>query len=67
MPRKRAAKKLRITYVKSSIGYSRQQKDTVRALGLTHLGQAVQQDDTPVLRGMLDKVRHLVQIEDDEA
>lgn len=67
MPRKRAAKKLRITYVKSAIGYSRQQKSTIRALGLTRLGQSVQQDDTPVLRGMVHRVRHLVQVEDSEA
>ena len=67
MPSKRVAKTLRITYVKSAIGYSQQQKRTIRALGLRHLGQSVQQDDTPVVRGMVDKVRHLVQVEDSEA
>ena len=67
MPRKRVAKTLRITYVKSAIGYSQQQKRTIRALGLTRLGQSVQHDDTPVVRGMVDKVRHLVQVEDSEA
>lgn len=67
MPRKRVTKKLRITYVKSSIGYAIDQKNTVRALGLKHLGEAVEQDDTPVVRGMIDKVRHLVQLEEIEA
>lgn len=67
MPRKRVAKTLRITYVKSAIGYSQQQKRTIRALGLRRLGQSVQHDDTPVVRGMVDKVRHLVQVEDSEA
>jgi large subunit ribosomal protein L30 len=55
--------KLRITWVKSSIGYSRQQKGTIRALGLRRLGDAVEQADTPVIWGMIDKVRHLVQVE----
>ncbi len=66
MPRKRTAKKLRVTYVKSAIGYSQQQKSTVRALGLTRLGQSRQLDDTPAVRGMVDKVRHLLQVEESE-
>ncbi len=56
--------KLRITWVKSSIGYSRRQKGTIRALGLRRLGDAVEQADTPVIRGMVDKVSHLVQVEE---
>jgi large subunit ribosomal protein L30 len=52
--------KLQITWVKSSIGYSQRQKDTVRALGLRRLGDVVEQADTPVIRGMVDKVSHLV-------
>jgi large subunit ribosomal protein L30 len=55
--------KLRITWVKSSIGYSRRQKGTIRALGLRNLGDVVEQDDTPVIRGMIDKVNHLLQVE----
>jgi large subunit ribosomal protein L30 len=55
--------RLRITWVKSSIGYSRQQKGTIRALGLRHLGDVVEQADTPVIRGMIDKISHLVQVE----
>jgi large subunit ribosomal protein L30 len=60
-------KKLRITWVKSSIGYSRRQKGTIRALGLRRLGDAVEQADTPVIRGMVDKVGHLVEVEEIEA
>ena len=56
--------KLRITWVKSSIGYSRRQKSTIRALGLRNLGDIVEQDDTPVIRGMIDKVNHLLQVEE---
>jgi large subunit ribosomal protein L30 len=57
-------KVLRITLVKSSIGYSQRHKATVRALGLRKLHQSVEQVDTPVLRGMLAKVNHLVSIEE---
>lgn len=60
-----ADKKLKITWVKSSIGYSERQKNTVRALGLRRLGQTVEHDDTPVIRGMVHKVAHLVQIEEE--
>jgi len=56
--------KLRITWVKSSIGYSRRQKGTIRAIGLRNLGDVVEQDDTPVMRGMIDKVNHLLQVEE---
>ena len=43
--------KLRITWVKSSIGYSRRQKGTIRALGFRRLGDVVEQADTPVIGG----------------
>ncbi len=56
--------RLRITWVKSSIGYSQRQKGTIRALGLRHLGDIVEQADTPVMRGMIDKVSHLVRVEE---
>ena len=55
--------KLRITWFKSSIGYSQRQKGTIRALGLRRLGDVVEQADTPVIRGMVDKVSHLVHVE----
>jgi large subunit ribosomal protein L30 len=60
-------RKLQITWKKSSIGYSRRQKGTIRALGLRRLGDVVEQTDTPVLRGMIDKVSHLIQVEEIEA
>ncbi|HEX9070288.1 MAG TPA: 50S ribosomal protein L30 [Ktedonobacterales bacterium] len=56
--------KLRITYVKSSIGYSERQKETVLALGLRKLNQTVEQEDTPAIRGMIHKVSHLVKVEE---
>lgn len=57
-------KVIRITLVKSAIGYSKRHKATVRALGFTRLHQTVEQVDTPTLRGMLAKVNHLVRIEE---
>ncbi len=60
-------KMLRITYSTSSIGVKVDQKDTVRRLGLRKLGQTVEQQDTPVIRGMIHKVRHLVTVEEFEA
>jgi len=59
-----AEKKLRITYVKSAIGYSIRQKATIQALGLRKMNQSVIQDDTPVVRGMVAKVNHLVRVEE---
>jgi len=52
-----------ITLVKSPIGYSKRHKATIRALGLKRMNQTVQHEDTPVLRGMLAKVNHLVRVE----
>ena len=67
MPKKKEAeKKLRITLVKSAIGYSEKHKATIRALGLHRMNQTVEQADTPVIRGMLMKVNHLVKIEEQE-
>ena len=51
---------LRVTYRKSSIGYARDQKATVVALGLKRLHQTVEHEDTAPIRGMIHKVRHLV-------
>lgn len=56
--------KLKITYKKSTIGYSQAQKDTVRSLGLRKLNQSVEREDSPVVRGMIFKVKHLVQVEE---
>ena len=57
-------KHLQITLVKSPIGYSVRHKATIRALGLHRMNQTVDHIDTPTLRGMLSKVRHLVLIEE---
>jgi large subunit ribosomal protein L30 len=57
-------KKLRVTYVKSAIGYSERHKATIRTLGFRKLNQTVVHDDTPVVRGMLAKVNHLVRVEE---
>ena len=57
-------KTLRITLLKSAIGYSVTHKATLRALGFHRLHQVIEQPDTPSLRGMLSKVNHLVKIEE---
>jgi large subunit ribosomal protein L30 len=54
---------VRVTYRKSAIGYSHDQKATVVALGLRRLHQTVEHPDTPALRGMVHKVRHLVSVD----
>ena len=56
--------KLRVKWVKSSIGYSQDQKDTIRALGLRKLQHTVEIEDNSAMRGMVRKVRHLVQVEE---
>ncbi len=53
---------LRITYVKSFVGYRSDQETTVRSLGLRKLGQSVDKPDTPDVRGMIHKVAHLVSV-----
>ena len=58
------AKVIRVTLVKSPIGYAKQQKATVRALGLTKMLQTVEHVDSATLRGMLAKVTHLVTVEE---
>ncbi len=56
--------KLKVTYTKSAIGYTVKQKGTIRALGLKKLQQTVEHDDNPVIRGMVKKVEHLVEVEE---
>ena len=60
------AKKLRITQVRSGIGMEKRQRVTVRTMGIRKLHQTVVHDDTPQIRGMIAKVRHLVRIEEIE-
>ena len=55
--------KIRVTYVKSAIGYRQSQKDTIRSLGLRRLNQTVVVDDNPSMRGMVETVRHLVRVD----
>lgn len=61
---KKVEKVLRITLMRSPIGYPVRQKETLRALGLRRLHQTVEQLDSPTLRGMIDKVSHLVEVEE---
>jgi large subunit ribosomal protein L30 len=62
--RKKTKTTLRIKWVKSSIGYSQRQKATIKSLGLKRLGDTVEWKDDPMTRGMIDKVRHLVEVEE---
>jgi len=59
-----SGKTLRVTLVKSAIGYPKPQKATVRALGLRRLNQTVEHKDTPSIRGMLTRIIHLLHIEE---
>lgn len=57
---------VRVTQRKSRNGADKRQLDTLRSLGLRRIGQTVERQDSPQLRGMLDKVRHLVEVQEDE-
>ncbi|MGV8082172.1 MAG: 50S ribosomal protein L30 [Coriobacteriia bacterium] len=59
-----AEKTLRITQIRSGIGFPEGQKRTVRALGLKRMHDTVEQADTPAVRGMIFKVKHLVKVEE---
>lgn len=54
---------IQIRQIKSGIGYAKDQKATLKGLGFRRLNQVVELEDTPSVRGMINKVRHLVQIE----
>jgi large subunit ribosomal protein L30 len=56
--------KLKVTWVKSAIDRPKDQKDTVRRLGLHRLNDCVLQEDRPEIRGMIAKVAHLVTVEE---
>lgn len=60
------ASKLRMTWTRSAIGLAKDQKATVRALGLHRLHETVEHDDNRAIRGMYHKVRHLVTLEEIE-
>ena len=57
-------KQLKVTLVKSSIGFEKSQKETVRSLGLRRLNHTVTLSDNPQIRGMIYKVRHLLSVEE---
>ena len=58
------ARKLRIRQFKSASGHTEDQRGTIRALGIRRLHQVVEHADTPQIRGMVFKVRHLVKVEE---
>ena len=59
--------KLRITWVKSGIGYNEVQRRTLKALGFRRLNQSVTHDDCSSIRGMINKVGHLVKVEEESS
>jgi len=62
---KKAAKTLKVTQVRSGISCPADQKRTIRALGITKMHQTVTKEDSPAVRGMIFKVKHLVEVEED--
>jgi len=56
--------KIAVKLVKSPIGYDQRQRATLRGLGLRRMQHRVELQDTPAVRGMIEKVKHLVQVED---
>ena len=62
MPKKKQ-KQLMLTLVKSPIGYSKKQKATLKALGLNRMSKSVQVVDNEAIRGMIDKVSHLIVVD----
>ena len=56
--------RLKVTWRKSAIGYAEDQKRTIRAMGLHRLNQTVEHNDSPSIRGMINKVKHLVDVEE---
>ncbi|MCF8229181.1 MAG: 50S ribosomal protein L30 [Bacteroidales bacterium] len=57
-------KKLKVTQVKSKIGQSERQKRTLQALGLRKMHQSIELEATPQIQGMIDKVKHLLEVEE---
>jgi large subunit ribosomal protein L30 len=56
---------LRVTQRRSRNGADKRQRDTLRSLGLRRIGRTVEHSDTPQIRGMIHKVRHLVEVSED--
>jgi large subunit ribosomal protein L30 len=61
---KKKQSQIEITLVRSPIGYNRRQKATLKALGLKRINQSVTHKDSEVLRGMIDKVSHLIVVDE---
>ena len=59
---KKVISKLKVTQIKSTIGYAKTQRHVVKGLGLRRLGHSVEVADNPATRGMIQKVRHLVEV-----
>jgi large subunit ribosomal protein L30 len=57
-------KTVKVTLIRSGIGFPIPQKATLKALGLRHLNQSIEHNDTPAMRGMLKKVIHLIRVEE---
>jgi large subunit ribosomal protein L30 len=55
---------LKVTQLRSKNGSDKKQQDTLRSLGLRRIGQTVEREDTPQTRGMIHKVRHLVEVDE---
>ena len=64
MAKKAEGKTIKVTLVRSPIGYPEPQKATVRALGLRRLHQTVEHQDSPAVRGMLVKIVHMIRVEE---
>ncbi len=58
------ATRLRIKYVRSAIGRTKRQKDTIAALGLRLIGDVIEHEDSPAIRGMIRKVGHLLEVQE---
>jgi len=59
-----AKKSLRVKQVKSGIGFTQRQRQTLRGLGLKRMLQVVELEDTPAVRGMITSIAHLVKVEE---
>lgn len=64
MAKKTAVKRLKVTQVRSTISCPKDQGATIRALGLKRINDSIEKDDTPAVRGMLFKVKHLITVEE---
>ncbi len=64
MPKTDAPHLIRVTLVRSPIGYEKSQRATAEALGLRKMHQTVEKEDSPAIRGMINKISHLLLVEE---